>query len=44
MKCLDLFNQELSKAKLANTKEFTLEQQIAEVKLLDTTIQKRLNE
>jgi|688.fasta_scaffold706406_2 hypothetical protein len=44
MRCLELFNEKLSKARLANTKEFTLDQQIAEVKLLNDTVQKRLNE
>jgi len=44
MRCLELFNDKLAKAKLANTKEFTLDQQAAEVKLLNETVQKRLNE
>jgi len=44
MRCLELFNEKLSKAKLANSKEFTLDQQVAEVKILNDTVQKRLNE
>lgn len=44
MKCMELFNEKINKAKLSNNKEFTLDKQIAEVEVLNNTIQKRLNE
>lgn len=44
MKCIEMFNDRMSKLKQLNTKEFTLGQQVAEVEKLNNTIQKRLNE
>lgn len=44
MRCMELFNDKINKAKLSNNKEFTLDRQIAEVEILNNTIQKRLNE
>lgn len=44
MRCMEMFTEKLSKLKQLNTKELTLNQEIAEVASIDAKIQKRLNE
>lgn len=44
MRCLELFNSKINKIKELNTKELTLDQQVAEVEQLNSKIQRRLNE
>lgn len=44
MRCLEMFNSKMSKIRELNTKELTLDQQVAEVSKLNDNIQKRLNE